>query len=108
MKKAGLSILRTAAFKLLLAILVLHTGQAADIVTESGPFRVAVGGTSFKLEGLIERPAGPSGKLPIVLLVPGQALASRTNLSANQYAPIARDLAERGLHAAVLIMRVQV
>jgi hypothetical protein len=79
MDRAGHSIVRTTAFKLLLAILTLHAAQAAaeDIVAESGPFGVAIGGASFKLEGSIARPAAPSGKLPVALLVPGQRWPAR-------------------------------
>jgi dienelactone hydrolase len=107
MDRAEHSIVRTTAFKLLLAILTLHAAQAAaeDIVTESGPFGVAIGGAVFKLEGSIARPAAPSGKLPVALLVPGQATASQMNLSAAQYPRMARDLAARGWLAAVVIRR---
>jgi dienelactone hydrolase len=107
MDKTGPSSVRAAAFGLLVAIFSTGTAQAAaeDIVAESGPFGVAIGGAVFKLEGLIARPPAPSGKLPIALLVPGQAMASRTNLSAAPYARMARDLAARGWLAAVVIRR---
>jgi dienelactone hydrolase len=107
MCKRGLAGFWMPAFAVLVATFVTSAARAAaeDIVTENGPFPVAIGSAVFKLEGLIARPAAPSGKLPIALVAPGQPTASRTNLSAAQYARIARDLAARGWLAAVVIRR---
>lgn len=74
---------------------------------EPGFLRIQIDGRTVRLETLIVRPDGASGRLPLALITHGKAPsnAKMSDLRAVNYAGIARDLARRGWIAAVVVRR---
>ena len=65
-----------------------------------------IGGEDYRLDTLVVRPAGVSGRLPIALIGHGQGLARETSVySVAHFQQQARDLAHRGYLAVVVIRR---
>jgi dienelactone hydrolase len=78
-----------------------------DFIHENTFFRVAIGGSTFRLEGLTVKRADASGRLPIALITHGKAanLQSMLDLDAADYIGQAKDLASRGWLAVVVMRR---
>lgn len=99
-------VLRPTAASLLVMGCLATPAAGDDVIIERGPFPVAIGAHTFRLDGLIAKPAAATNeKLPLALLVPGDPEASRGNLNPMLYAPIARDIARRGWLTAVVMRR---
>jgi dienelactone hydrolase len=78
----------------------------ADLVEERRFLTVRIGGEDYRLDTLVVRPAGVSGRLPIALIGHGQGSASETSvLSTAHLQRQARDLAYRGYLAVAVIRR---
>jgi dienelactone hydrolase len=81
--------------------------QEGELVEERTFLTVRKGDMSYRLETLVVRPAKASGRLPIALITHGKdALAQQMmDLRADRMLPQARDLAERGWLAVVVVRR---
>jgi dienelactone hydrolase len=81
--------------------------QEGELVEERTFLTVRKGDMSYRLEALVVRPAKASGRLPIALITHGKdALAQQmVAMRADIMLPQARDLAERGWLAVVVVRR---
>ena len=78
----------------------------ADLKEERSFLTVRIGGEDYRLDTLVVRPAGVSGRLPIALIGHGQGPARETSvLSVAHLQRQARDLAHRGYLAVAVIRR---
>src|ERR1041385_277014 len=95
---------------LLCAALVLAAAPPAwpgDLIEAPGFFRTLIGGQDVRLEGLVVKRAGATGRLPVALITHGKpATTGRVlDVHATSLAGQARDLARRGWLAAVVVRR---
>ncbi len=74
---------------------------------ENGFLRIQAKGREVRLESLIVRPEGATGRLPLAIITHGRNSSSLSmgDLRAARYATLARDLARRGWLAAVVMRR---
>jgi dienelactone hydrolase len=81
--------------------------SAGNFVEESGFFNVTINGRTVRLQGLTVKRAGLAGRLPIALIAHGKdsSLANMRNLQPSQHIGPARDLAQRGWLAVVVLRR---
>ncbi len=79
----------------------------AALRQENGFLRIQAKGREVRLESLIVRPEGATGRLPLAIITHGRNSSSLSmgDLRAARYATLARDLARRGWLAAVVMRR---
>jgi dienelactone hydrolase len=79
----------------------------AALRQENGYSRIQAKGREVRLESLIVRPEGTTGRLPLAIITHGRNSSSLSmgDLRAARYATLARDLARRGWLAAVVMRR---
>ncbi len=96
-----------AAFAVGLGLAASTASAQEPLREEPGFLRAQIDGRTARLETLIVRPDGASGRLPLALITHGKAPGSgkMSELRAASYAGIARDLARRGWIAAVVVRR---
>lgn len=90
-----------------------HRAYAQDVPLgaalrqENGFLRIQAKGREVRLESLIVRPEGVTGRLPLAIITHGRNSSSLSmgDLRAARYATLARDLARRGWLAAVVMRR---
>ena len=108
------TILRALGLLAALAIAVPPPAAAADDLPLGGPLqeqngflRIQAKGREVRLESLIVRPEGATGRLPLAIITHGRNSSSLSmgDLRAARYATLARDLARRGWLAAVVMRR---
>jgi dienelactone hydrolase len=82
------------------------TARADDFVQENTFFRVNIGGSSFRLEGLVVKRADATGRLPVAIFAHGKPTNQQgmLDLHATVFLEQAKDLANRGW-LAVAVMR---
>lgn len=108
------TILRALGLLAALAIAVPPPAVAAEDLPLGGPLqeqngflRIQAKGREVRLESLIVRPEGATGRLPLAIITHGRNSSSLSmgDLRAPRYATLARDLARRGWLAAVVMRR---
>jgi dienelactone hydrolase len=91
---------RALLASLVLVLAAAVTARCDDLVTENGFFRVAIGGQTVRLEGIVVKRAGAVGRLPIAIFNggrPGTALeASDSKVAPVWLQLVLGDLARRG------------
>jgi len=85
----------------------IASASAQALVEESTFLTVQIDGRPFKLEAMIVKPAGVTGRLPIALITHGRnsSAAENANKRASDQLPQARDFAHRGWLAVVIVRR---
>jgi dienelactone hydrolase len=83
------------------------TKQVGELVEERTFLTIRNNGGSYRLEALVVRPAKASGRLPVALITHGKPATAQEMLAArsDMMLPQARDLAERGWLAVIVIRR---
>lgn len=98
-----------AGLAALLCLALIAGARADDIVTETGMYRVAVGGHTVRLEGMVMKRADATGRLPIAIFNNGRPgarfEATEFKLSTTWMQLILRDLARRGWLAVTVQRR---
>jgi len=96
-----------ALLSLALVLAAAPPARPSDLIEEPGFFRTLIGGQDVRLEGLVVKRAGATGRLPVALITHGKpATTGRVlDVHATSLAGQARDLARRGWLAAVVVRR---
>jgi dienelactone hydrolase len=93
----------------LVALLTAVTASAAwpDELSEAfGVLPVTIGGNTVELDGMVVKQADAQGRLPVAVFTNGGNVPTAgLNITAKDYAPLARDLARRGWLAVVAMRR---
>ena len=78
-----------------------------DFVTEKTYLRTVVNGKSVRLEAFVVKRADLTGRLPVAMITHGKSASLVDMLAgrASDYAPFARDLAQRGYLSVVVLRR---
>jgi dienelactone hydrolase len=96
------------AFVSLLTFALPAFAQAPDdLIEDSSPLRVTIGGKIVRLEALAVRRAGTDGLLPVALIAHGKPMTQgrMSDQHARDYRMQARDVARRGWLAVVVMRR---
>ena len=96
------------AFVGLLTFALPGLAQAQDdLIEDTSPLRVTIGGKIVRLEALTVRRAAPAGLLPVALIAHGKPMTQgrMSDQRVRDYLMQARDLARRGWLAVVVMRR---
>lgn len=85
----------------------IASASAQALVEENTLLSVHIDGRPYRLEAMIVKPAGATGRLPIALITHGRNSSAAENAKkrASDQLPQARDFAHRGWLAAIIVRR---
>jgi len=85
----------------------LAPASAQALIEESTFLSVQIDGRPYRLEAMVVKPAGATGRLPIALITHGRNSSADENAKkrASDHLPQARDFAHRGWLAVVIVRR---
>jgi dienelactone hydrolase len=97
----------TGLLLLILITTLASSALSASFIEEDGFVRVAIAGSSYRLEALTVKSDRAIGRLPIALIAHGKAgnLQGMLDDHARNFVEVARDLASRGWLAVAIIRR---